>query len=732
MKAITSILLTANLFAFSARAALSPSPTELVNVFVGTAPANVKDAVSGGKGGATFPGAVVPFGMVQLGPETNAPERSGYNYLDSHIKHFSFTHMSGPGCSNMGEVPFIPYRGEDAIWPKPTDHSFSHANELAEPGYYKVKFDDATVVELTATTRTGTVRVDFPQAKVGEEVGFLFNTSFTAVSPSTGIIKYKNDRQFSGYMKGGGFCRSKSSYDVFFSFDVSQPAIRREFKNGVAKIGFRYEGKPVLLKLGLSYVSEKNAGLNLQAEQSSFDFDKTKREASLEWHNALSTIRVDGSTAEKQKIFYTSLYHSLLHPNIGSDVNGEYKGFDFKTRVNPNRPYYVNFSGWDIYRSQVQLLALLFPKRASDIANALVRAGEQCGSYPKWSLNNVETNIMIGDPGALTVANLHAFGAKDFDTGSALKLMKHSALNPNAACQGAPTRSGSADYMKYGYIPNKDTNRFSAAITLELVSADYGIAQFAKSVGDANFASQMQKRSGTWRNLWDSSTQLIRPKLTDGSWLNPFNPNSDVGFCEGNAVQYTWMIPHDVTELVKRMGGDEKTNARLDAFLSDLNAGQFSPNMYIGNEPAFGVPWIYLWTHSPHKTQEAVRRIMESQFKDEPGGLAGNDDLGALSSWYVWGALGMYPAIPGASGLVVGSPTFANIVITPEGAAKSIKITAPGADKLAYVSSLKLGEAPWTSTWIPLGELFKGGRLEFGMNAKPQMWGSSVDAKPPF
>lgn len=713
-------------------AAERTSPTQLVNVFVGTAPANVKDAVSGGKGGATFPGAVVPFGMVQLGPETNAPERSGYNYLDSYIKHFSFTHMSGPGCANMGEVPFMPYHGQSATWPKPTDYSFSHANEQAEPGYYKVKFDNEMVVDLTATIRTGMVRVDFPQAKIGDEVGILLNTSFTAVSPSTGIVKYKNDRQFSGNMKGGGFCRSKSSYDVFFAFEFDQAAIRREFKSGVAKIGFRYEGKPLLLKLGLSYVSEDNAALNLQTENPDFNFEKIKSAASQDWRGALSTIQIEGSSLEKQKIFYTALYHSLLHPNIGSDVNGEYKGFDFKTRVNPNRPYYVNFSGWDIYRSQVQLLALLFPKRASDIANSLVRAGQQCGSYPKWSLNNVETNIMIGDPGALTVANLHAFGATDFDKAAALNLMKHSALNPNAACQGAPTRSGSGDYMKYGYIPSTEFHKFSAAITLELVSADYGIAQFSKAVGDQTFGLQMQKRAGTWRNLWDPSTKLIRPKLPNGSWFAPFDPNSVAGFCEGNSVQYTWMIPHDVTELVKRMGGDAETNKRLDSFLSDLNAGQLSPNMYIGNEPAFGVPWIYLWTHSPHKTQEQVRRIMQSQFHDDPGGLAGNDDLGALSSWYVWGALGMYPAIPGMGGVVVGSPTFPKILITPEGAAKGIAITAARSDKLPYVSALKLGHSDWLSTWIPMAEMFKGGSLDFTMRSTPQRWGSSPEAKPPF
>lgn len=339
---------------------------------------------------------------------------------------------------------------------------------------------------------------------------------------------------------------------------------------------------------------------------------------------------------------------------------------------------------------------------------------------------------MIGDPGALTVANLYAFGAQDFDKAEALKLMKHSALNPNAACQNAPTRSGSAEYMKYGYIPSTDFHKFSAAITLELVSADYGIAQFAKAVGDISFGSQMQARSGAWRNLWDPSTKLVRPRLANGSWLAPFDPNSVAGFCEGNSVQYTWMIPHDVTELVKRMGGDVETNRRLDAFLSDLNAGQLSPNMYIGNEPAFGVPWIYLWTRSPHKTQEQVRRIMESQFHDEPGGLAGNDDLGALSSWYVWGALGLYPAIPGVAGVVVGSPTFTKISITPEGSAKGLIILAKDADRLPYVSALQLAGQNWGSTWIPLAELLQSGTLNFRMNSAPQKWGSSLQSKPPF
>lgn len=706
-------------------AGFTQSPSRFVDPFIGTGQSNVTgESVPGGKGGATQPAAVVPFGMVQLGPDTDKPETSGYNFANKSIKAFSLTHMSGPGCRNSGEVAFMPVTGNGS-WPQPTDNTFIKANESASPGYYQVRFDSGTAVELTATERTGMVKFGFAES---DSVGVVFNTGINGSFKTTGDIIFTGPRSLRGEVKGGGFCNSRGNYMVYFAVKFDRDFTATDFTNNIAKVSFAPSAKPLLMKVGISYVSQENAELNLNAENPGFDFEGVRNLATAKWDKALSTVIVN---SPQKKIFYTALYHSLLHPNLGSDVDGSYMGMDFKIHQSA-RPYYVNFSGWDIYRSQVQLLAFLFPKRASDIAQSLVTAGNQCGVLPKWANNNIETDIMSGDPGSLILANMSAFGAEDFDHESALALMKKSALDPSASCQGHVSRWGLADFINKGFIPEPTANGnwSSASIVLEYANADFGVGNYAYDHGDKNFAAAMAGRSTYWRKLWDPGTALVRPMTVSGKWLDGFTASSRKGFMEGNSAQYTWMVPHDLSTLISVMGGDAVASKRLDDFLSQTNAGQGAPYLYLGNEPSFGVPWIYLWAHNPALTQKHVRKLLAEEFKDGPGGLTGNDDLGALSSWYVWGALGMFPAVPGVSGVVIGSPAFSDIVITPEGRSP-IHVVAPDAEKSIYVQSLKLGEKKWDRTWVTLKTLRDAGQMTFRMSAEPSDWGSAEGNEPP-
>ena len=706
------------------------TPAQSVNPFIGTAASNVSgDAVPGGKGGATQPAAVVPFGMVQIGPDTDRPETSGYNFANSSIRNFSLTHLSGPGCRSTGEVAFMPFSGAPN-WPLPSASKFSKKNESASAGLYHVRFDGGLSVDLTATERTGMVRMRFPSQD--KTVGVLFNTGINGDGKTTGLVRATGPRTLVGEVRGSKFCNAKGTYMVYFAVEFDRDIESFDFENDLAKIVFSDSGKPLLMKVGISYVSTAGAELNLRSENPGHDFDAVRGWALSKWEKALSVIEIDPKASSDLKtIFYTALYHSLLHPNLGGDVDGRYLGFDNKIHRS-ERPYYQTFSGWDIYRSQVQLLAFLFPDRASDIAQSMVTAGEECGSFPKWAINNVEANIMSGDPGAMIVANLAAFGAEDFDHNSALAIMKRNSTDPKANCQGHTTRWGAADYINRGFIPEpvKEGNWSTASIMLELVSADFAIGNYAYDHGDFEFAKSMVYRSTNWRKLWDPSTKLVRPLDTNGQRIADFSATSRKGFMEGNSAQYTWMVPHDLSTLVEVMGGDEATKSRLDDFLSQTNAGQSAPYLYLGNEPAFGVPWIYLWAHCPWAAQKSIRKLLSQEFKNGPSGLTGNDDLGALSSWYVWNSLGLYPALPGIAGVVIGSPAFSEIKITPEGR-RPLRLLAPKTEEAPYVAALSVGGKSWSRTWISLRALRDAGELSFTMSATPAPWGSEKGAEPP-
>lgn len=696
-----------------------------VDPLIGTAHApGVTNAIVGGNGGSVYPGAVAPFGMIQWSPDTPHGEPSGYIYTDDHINGFSLTHFSGAGCPNNSDVPFLP-----ATSPNGGDVAFKHENEHASAGYYDVALDNGIRVELTATTRTGFGRLTYP-ANVDPILIIDAKRNATGGSP-TATTNVKSDTEIEGTTVGGNFCGSKTRYDLHFSVRFDQP-FELVSNPGDGKAILRFKGaagKTVQLKVGMSYVRRENAAANVDAENPGWDFDATRKRTESDWNDRLNAIRVEGGTDEQKKKLYTALYHVLISPNANSDANGDYIGFDKKIyKVPTSHVHYANYSNWDIYRSQVQLLAALFPKEASDMAQSMVDAASQCGALPKWSHINDETNVMSGDPGSLVVANLFAFGARAFDTKRALEQMQTIGKRPGTACNGRQLTPGLAQYLQNGYVSSVEWGPTSAGLEYEI--RDFAVSEFARAMGDSDTQHEFAARSTYWQNSLHPN-DLFEPRDANGAWkaaLNGPGDGSNADYVEGNAEQYVWSVPHDPGTLVERLGGSKAVVPRLDAFFTKLNAGTKDPNFYMGNEPNFGTPWLYNWAGAPSRTQDVVRRIEDEAFGVGPGGLPGNDDLGATSSWLVWSMIGLYPAIPGVGGFTVGSPSFETIDVHFDDGL--LQIQAQGAPS-RYVQSVTLRGAPHTTPWLSQAQIAGGATFDFILGDAPSKWGSEPSNAPP-
>ncbi len=719
-----------------------------VDPFIGTDDGDAPDPPPGDTGGAVFPGATVPFGMIQWSPDTSPSAEFGYHYRDQRIRGFSVTHLSGTGCPAMLDFPFlpasiVPTRAE-AVYNARRAATFRHAHELASPGYYKVKLGSGIEVELSARTRSGSARIAFP---VGAPAGLLVEAGKTvtddAAEVTRGELHIVAPNRITASLSSEKFCGHASGYTIHLAAVFDHPIVdsaswrgdawtpnARDARGPRSGLWLRFDtssGTTLGVTIAISYVSTKNAEANLDASiRDGLSFDQIRAEAAHTWNEALGRIEIADGDAASLRTFYTALYHSLLHPNLASDINGEYPGFDGAVHRAVGYAHYATFSGWDIYRSWIQLVTLLYPERADDIVRSLVTSGEQCGGLPRWALANDETGVMVGDPGALIVANAYAFGARGFDVRGALAL----ATRRDATCNQWPVRPREALADTLGYLPNDPEGGWgSAAVTLEYAVADFAIAQLARSLGDADLADAYTRRSTRWQHLFDPSTGYIRPRHASGAWKVPFRPSYQRGFIEGNAAQYTFFVPHDPLGLAAHLGGPARTIARLDALFLQLNAGLSLPHFYIGNEPEFGTPYLYDHLGAPWKTQDTVRRIMTHTFTDLPSGLPGNDDLGALSSWYVWSALGLYPDTPGTSDLAIASPLFPAITLhLRDGSLLHIEApkAAPGAP---YVHHLELDGASIDTAVIPLARLLGGHRLTFALGDQPQeAWGSG--AKP--
>ena len=723
-----------------ARPALVADPASIVNPFIGTS--NSAD---------DFPGADVPFGMVQWSPDTpSRPDGGGYEYNDSSITGFSLTHLSGPGCGAMGDVPFLPTTG--GVDGSATA-AFSHANEQADAGYYKVKLNSGITTELTTTTRSGMGRFTFPATTQANLLVKLAGSQNTVSNTTVNVV---SNTEITGSVTTGHFCGASATYTVYFAAKFDQPFTTSgtfsALNSGPVPTATR-PGAParpqtasprltgpsgeyltfdttnnqvVQAKVGVSYVSTANAQANRDTENPQWNFDSVHQAAHNAWNSMLGKIAIAGGTSAQQQTFYTALYHALLHPNTFSDANGQYLGFDNKVHtVASGHAQYANFSGWDIYRTQAQLSAMLAPAQVSDIAQSMVNDYSQTGMLPKWALNNGETYVMVGDPGTSILADYYAFGARGFDTATALTAMVHEATTQNNI------RPGQNYLVSPGFLPADGQwnccNFYGPVSTqLEYDTADFALSEFAGALGDTADQTRFADRAQDWSALFNPASGFMQPKQADGSWTGGFDPTSGTDFVEGTSWQYTGMVPFNVHGLATAFGGNTAMRNYLDSVLSGFH-GAGGSTADLGNEPSLELPWEYDYLGVPYQTQKVVRTVQDQIWTDKPNGLAGNDDLGTMSAWYVWSALGMYPMTPGTSDLVLGSPMFTQAVITLPGG-NTLTINAPqAADNAPYVQSLALNGSAWNNAYLPASTVNTGGTLDYTLGTSANTsWGSST------
>lgn len=663
--------------------------------------------------------------------------------------------------------------------------TFAHPNETARAGYYQLRLRNGINTELTATSRTGSARITYPS---GEPAFLLIRSSDSEVGSGDAYVEVDPEgRTVSGWVSSGNFCGyidpiiRHDYYKLHFVAEFDRPFSsvgtweNEELRQGStsarggttygsdgypvpglgsgAFVGFDIGADPVVnIRVGISYVSQENARLNLEAENpANTPFETVRTQAQEDWNEVLSGIGIAGGTESQRRIFYTALYHSLLHMNLFSDVNGEYWGFDGEAHTirAPQEAQYANFSGWDVYRSQVQLVALLQPKVASDMAQSLLNQAEQNGGvWDRWTHNSGATHVMEGDASALAVAGIHAFGATDFDAEAAFASLARAARYPTpldlsdegcpVMCQGQ--RPSLDEWLELNYLSSEANAWGGAGETLEDVAADFALAQMAQRLGHTEAHGEFMARSGYWRNLFNPEATpdagYIQDRNPDGSWTE-FDPASSRGFAEGSSAQYSWMVPFDPRGLFEAMGGPEAALARLDEFFHHedgswafTEAGGMKAEM--DNEPSVGAPWLYHFAGEPSKTQEIIREVQGSLWNDGPHGIPGNDDLGAMSSWFVWSALGMYPGYPGRGDLLLASPLFPSIEIRrPDG--NSISIRAEGAAAGSpFVHSLQVNGSPSSRPWLPESFLAEGGELQFTLFPTPHpTWGTALEDLPP-
>ncbi|NEA97729.1 GH92 family glycosyl hydrolase [Streptomyces sp. SID13726] len=794
----TSLLLAAVLTATGATPALAASsaappglvtdPTAYVDPLIGTR-----------NGGDVFPGAVTPFGMFSFSPEntrgdaTRTAAPGGYQYDATRIRGFSLTHMSGTGCAGgSGDIPLFPFAGEvtsspasdtkDAVYAA----DFSHADETAEPGHYKVGLASGVTADLTATARTGSARFTYP---AGKPASLLFRTANSEVGSTDSTVDIDPaTRTVSGSVTSGNFCGyldpegQRAYYTVHFTARFDRPFAATgtwqddrltpgSLKASGGTGGFAQGGRPVAgkgaggwvqfapgtgqvgVRIGISYVSRAGAEANLAAENPpTRSFDSVREAAGRAWRDRLRAIRVGGGTDDERTTFYTALYHALLHPNVISDADGRYRGSDDEVhRVgHGHRAQYGTFSGWDVYRDQVQLLTLLDPRTGSDVAQSLYELARQNGGvWDRWLHGASGTHVMNGDPSPIALAGIHAFGGTDFDLRGALDSLVKAATVPteqDLSPAGKPVlsvgqRPSLDKYLKLHYMPSVSNAWGGAAETLEMSGADFALSQLASAAGEKDTAAGFSKRSQWWQNNFniaaDPSGGYIANRKADGSWVTGFTPATGNGFVEGTAAQYTWMVQHNPAGLFAAMGGRAKALDRLDTFFHDDDGdwaftGSGGDKSEMDNEPSINIPYLYAYAGAPYKTQQTVRAAMGQLWSTQPGGIPGNDDLGAMSAWYVFSALGMYPQVPSRSELVLASPLFPRIEITrPAGNDISIRAEGAAADA-PYVHSLTVNGRTSQAPWLPASFVRDGGRLDYGLSGTPDpTWGAS-SAPPSF
>lgn len=706
----------------------------------------VDPRIGTGGHGHVFYGANVPYGFIQLGP-TSIPQSwdwvSGYHVSDSTVIGFPHTHLSGTGIGDLHDINVMPVVGEvtysrgDASSYETGLWSYSdRSKEVVTPGYYRTHLSRYNVdVELTATKRVGFHKYTFLG---NESPAIVFDMVNGGCWDKTteAVIQVVNDSTVSGYRYSKGWADDQR---VFFRAEFSRKFDNVEFivndsvKEGdmakgaqlFARVNFAAGNKePVYMKVALSPTSEEGAQLNMQTELSGWDFEKTIADAKAAWNKELNKVKVYTTDEASKKIFYTSLYHTLFAPSEFCDVNGDYYGADKQMHKGEGFVNYTTFSLWDTYRAAQPLMTILHPEKMSDIINTMLHIHQQQGKLPVWHLMGCETNCMVGNPGVPVVADAILKDIKGFDTELAFKALKESSMLPER---------GMEHRIEYGFIP-ADKMTEAIAYDMEYAIADWSVAQAAQKLGKQEDYEYFLKRSKSYKNYFDASTGFMRGKMLDGSWRTPFSPyassHRDDDYCEGNAWQYTWLVPHDVEGLVECFGSKEAFVNKLDSlFLANGDMGEASSpdisgliGQYAhGNEPSHHTVYLYTLVGQPWKTADRIKEILHTMYTDQPDGLSGNEDVGQMSAWYILSSFGFYQVEPAGGKFVFGYPNFDKVEITVPAGKFVIERENKGQQN-NYIQGIVLNGTEYEKPWIEYADIMKGGELKFLMGDEPVVW----------
>jgi predicted alpha-1,2-mannosidase len=726
--------------------AQTTNKTQYVNPFIGT-----------GGHGHTFPGATVPYGMVQLSPDTRTigwDACGGYHHTDSSIIGFSHTHLSGTGISDLGDILFMPFSGKPQLLPgTPEDPDsgyrsrFNHQDEKAEPGFYSVKLlDDNINAELTATTRAGFHKYTYNTAGPSGIIIDLSHTIYADKNPNH-EIKILSKTEIQGFKKSSGWAEDQS---VFFQAKFNKPFTYTFYENGkkieakdIAKsnnlqlvLEFDLKkGEELLAKVGISSVDNAGAKKNLEKEIPNWDFNAVKKAAHQLWEDELNKISIIGGSEDEKTIFYTSLYHTSISPNVFSDVDFRYRGMDKKIKNANGKNSYTVFSLWDTFRGFNPLKTITDPARVTDFINSLLAKYDEGGVLPMWELEGNYTGCMIGYHAVPVIVDAYKKGIRGFDIEKAYKAMKESAkynktgiLFPSDDVSNRLMPKAKLYNEQLGFIP-ADLERQSVSKALEYAYDDWCIAQMAKDLGKTEDYKIFMERSKKYTQYYDSKTGFMRGKNQDGTWREPFDPRFSVhnttDYTEGNAFQWSWFVPQDVEGLIQLMGGKTNFITHLDNLFStssELTGGKVSEDIsgligqYAhGNEPSHHISHLYNFAGEPWKTQSLTDQIMSTLYLNNPNGLAGNEDCGQMSAWYVLNAMGFYSFCPGDTNYSIGRPLFDEVKIKTANNSFFTIITKNNNTKNKYIQSVKLNGKPLNTPFFSHEDILKGGILEFEM-----------------
>ena len=715
---LLSVALLAVCFSVTAATAATQNLTQYVNQYVGT-----------GGHGHTFMGANVPFGLVQLGP--TEPTRgwdwcSGYYYDDDELIGFGHMHLSGTGIGCLGDVAFLPVKDF-----KQTSTRFKHEAEKVHPGYYSVQLTDPNVlVELTATERCGFHRYTF---KNGAKAQLALDLSQCIGWDKLNdcLLTQESATRLTGFRRSNGWAADRR---IYFSIDFSQPVtVHRLDSMERVVVSVADNTKPLLVKVALSPVSIDKAKLNMQAELAGWDFDAAVKQADEAWNRELARIEIQTNDRTKKRVFYTAMYHLMTSCSKFNDVDCEYRGADGKVHK-ADFTNYTTLSLWDTYRAAHPLMTVAFPEMQRDFAQTFLNIYKQQGRLPVWHLMGSETDCMVGNPGAIVLADLTMKGFVE-DKELALEALK--------ATQMKDIRSLGL-LKKHGYIPwNLEPENETVAKALEYCAADDGVAKVAKLLGKKDDYEYFFNRSRSYTKYYDPETRFLRAVGTDGKFRLPFNPffaeHRTNDYTEGNAWQYTFLVPHDVKGLIKLFGSDKAFMSKLDSlfFVEGWAGDNASPDMsgmtgqYAhGNEPSHHVIYMYNYAGRPDKAAPMLRKMLNEMYLDQPDGLSGNEDVGQMSAWYILSSVGLYQVDPVGGRFVIGSPLFDKATVNVGGGKTFTVVAKNNSDKNIYVQSARLNGKTLKNSYVDFNDIRRGGTLELVMGPKPSKWATTTACRP--